>query len=288
MALRMKNQLLLASLFTVSAVTSAQAAPSVEFGGVVEVSVSKAGSAEAQSKVDTVELAITGKVSEQVSAEVVLLDEDLGSDDHTGLAVDTAIISLATAAGNVSLGKMKVPFTTGETNMVTDSAALEEPVGYGVALSGALQTVEYTIYVADPDKDYTGAADQAVDAFGDVAGLNINIPLMESVSLNGSFISLNGNHSWSGALLASRGHTSLIVEATSMDGEAKSRSNVELAYDLGFGTAALAVQEAGDGTDYVLAGFSTEIYQNTSLNLEANNNTTADEITYTAQVAVEF
>lgn len=284
------NQAVLAAFMSGLAVTGAQAESKVSVSGLVEASVSKADSADAQFAVDTVELVVSAAVSENVSAEVVLLSEDIGTEDESEseFGIDTAVITLATQIGDVSAGKMIVPFTTGETNFITDSQTLEEPVGYGVALSGTVNQFGYTLYVADPDNDYTGAADQNAEAFGDVGGLSVTYEADDQFSLHGSVVSLNGNRSSSFAALVSVDALGVIAEATNIDGEDKMRLNTEVSYAFDFGTAFVAAQQAGDGDVYRMLGYMTEIYENTTFKLEYNLNATDDEASYAAQIGVEF
>ena len=115
-------------------------------GGLIEASITSAddhdpATKNRQAQVDTVELSALVTFNENVSAEIVLLSEDIGSDDETDFAVDTALIYMNTGFGQVSAGKLTVPFTTGETNMIEDSATLIEPVGVGLSLSDAFNVL---------------------------------------------------------------------------------------------------------------------------------------------------
>ncbi len=303
MKLKTIHQLMQASLITAVASTAAYAEPKIEFGGVVEASITSSddndsSTKDTQAKVDTVELAITATMNDKVSAEVVLLSEDIGTDDETAFAVDSALINMETAVGTVSAGKFTVPFTTGETNMIEDSATLVEPVGVGIALSGAIDALEYTLYAADPMKDDAADindkayANESALGFGDLAGVNVNIAFNDNLAFNGSYVSLDGKTGTSGALIGSMGDFGLILEATNTDIADETRSNIELSYDVGMGTLAAAMQKNADGDSINSVGFSSEIYESTALNLvysvtdpkAAGDNTTA----VAAQLAYEF
>jgi len=263
-----------ASLALALSAPHAYAAPEIEFSGVVEASIAQVEDEDAQAQVDTVELAIASKFNEKVSAEIVLLSEDIGSDDETEFAVDSALINFSTQLGDISLGKFTVPFSVGETHMIEDSATLVEPVGYGISFAGSAGIVDYQVYAADPAKDDTADitgndyADEAALAFGDLAGVNLSVALTDSVQLNGSYVSIDDKVATSALLAASFGEFGVIAEATDVEDEDKTRTNVELSYDFGLALVAAGVQQDGEGNDIKSVGLVSEVYENTTVKMQ--------------------
>ena len=198
--------------------------------------------------------------NENVSAEIVLLSEDIGSDDETDFAVDTALIYMNTGFGQVSAGKLTVPFTTGETNMIEDSATLIEPVGVGLSLSDAFNGFEYTVYAADPNKDDVADLNdntfdkQTALGFGDLAGVSLNFALNDNLAFNASYARLDGESGKSGAIIGSIGNFGFILEATSTDISDNTRSNIEVSYNLGMGLIAASMQQDAEENDFNLSG----------------------------------
>ena len=246
----------------------------IEFSGLIEASVSKADGEDSQSAIDTLELGISAQFNDQVSAEIILLQEDINTDDQTDFEVDTALIHMDTGFGTLSAGKFIAPFTTGETNMIEDSTTLVEPAGVGLSFSGEVDMVEYSIYAVDPAKDDTTDitgntyADEAALGFGDLAGINVNVAFTDEVTFNGSYAKIDDKTGTSGALIGSFGELGIILETTKIEDEDKARSNVEVSYDLGFGVVAAALQKDADDVDYRSVGFSKDVYENTNLNLQ--------------------
>lgn len=277
MNLKPVNQFVKSGLLAaaVAAPLAAQAeTPKVEFAGLIEASISKSDGQDSQAAVDTVELAIGAQINDSISAEVVLLQEDINTDDQTDLEVDTALINMQTQLGTVSVGKFTVPFTTGETNMIEDATTLVEPAGVGVAFSGEMDMVEYTLYSIDPAKDDTEEitgntyADSNELGFGDVAGINVNIAFNDNIAFNGSYAKLDDKSGTSGALVGSFGDFGLILETTKIQDEDKARSNIEASYDLEVGTVAVSLQKDADDVDYRSLGYSVDVYENTNLNIQ--------------------
>lgn len=295
MKLKNINQLVKASFISTLVSTSAYAEPTLELSGLVEMSIAKAESDnKTQAAVDTVELAITAAMNDSISAEIVLLQEDMNTDDQTDFEVDTAFIHMETGLGTVSAGKFTVPFTTGETNMIEDPTTLIEPAGVGLVLSGAAGFVEYSLYTIDPAKDDTADitgnayADQGELGFGDVAGMNVNVPFNDDIALNASYAKIDDKTGASAALVASMGGFGVILEGTSIEGEDENRTNIEVSYDLGMGTLAASVQKDGEGNEFRSLGFSTDIYENTALNFQYMNDDSANENAMSAMLAYQF
>ena len=246
----------------------------IEFSGLIEASVSKTDGEDSQSAVDTLELGISAQFNDQVSAEIILLQEDINTDDQTDFEVHTALIHMDTGFGTLSAGKFTAPFTTGETNMIEDSTTLVEPAGVGLSFSGEVDMVEYPIYAVDPVKDDTTDitgntyADEAALGFGDLAGINVNVAFTDEVAFNGSYAKIDDKTGTSGALICSFGELGIILETTKIEDEDKAHSNVEVSYDLGFGVVAAALQKDADDVDYHSVGFSKDVYENTNLNLQ--------------------
>lgn len=285
-------------LFTLSAVmaTPVYADIKIEFSGLIEASISKVEGEDTQSAVDTIELGINVQINENVSGEIVLLQEDINTDDQTDFEVDTALIHLESQFGIFSAGKFTVPFTTGETNMIEDSTTLVEPVGVGVSFSGAVGIVEYSVYVLDPafedTADITGNSlpDESATAFGDLLGVNVNVGFTDNIAFNASYAKIDDKTGVSGALIGFMGDFGLILEATKIEDEDKTRSNIEASYSLGFGTFAASLQKDGEGVDYRTIGFNRDIFKNTNLNIQYiqmdDDGTNSD--TVAAMLAFEF
>ena len=94
--------------------------------GLVEVEYSASDDYEGEYSSDialaTVELGIDAELSDKVSAHVLLLHED---DDTESVEVDEAILSISHKNFLLNAGRMYVPFGQFETNMVSDTLALE-------------------------------------------------------------------------------------------------------------------------------------------------------------------
>jgi hypothetical protein len=116
-----KRNLVMAMTAAMAMNGAAQAEPTIEIGGVIEV---EAVSAESSSDiaVATAELGINAQITDKVSAALVLLHEE----DDTPFGVDAATITLnATEALAVTAGQTVVPFGLFESNMISDPLALE-------------------------------------------------------------------------------------------------------------------------------------------------------------------
>lgn len=268
------KQLSYASILAACSVTLAHAAPEVEFNGVLEASIKKEKGEGTNAQIDTAEIGVVSKFNETVSAEIVLLSEDIGSDDETDFEVDTALIHFDTGFGVASAGKFTVPFTTGETSLIEDSLTLVEPVGYGVSFGGDLNGIEYQIYAADPAKEdmndilgstYTSESDLT---FGDLMGASVRFSLMDNLDFNASYARMDGKNGVSAAFIGSMNDFGFIVEATDIKDEDKTRANIEASYDIGFGSVIASMQRDGAGDGLNSIGFVASVYDNTELKFQ--------------------
>jgi hypothetical protein len=297
------KSVLFSALFASASLAQAQTVtlPEVTFGGLLETSIQHED-ADGVSKgentqfvLDTVEIALGAHINEHVFGEVVLLQEDIGTDDKTDFEVDTALIGLNTGSGTLIAGKMIVPFTTGETQMISDSLTLVEPNGNGLGFDTQLGPLEVSAYVVDPDNgyindDYYGdtSLDQGELGWGDLAGLNAYWPVNDSLAFNGSYAKIDGDNAYSGAAFLTVNQFGLIAEGTDLEVEDHTRYNIEAFYESNVGTFSVAGQRDGENQDYVFVGYNKEIYTNTTFLLEFNQNTDTDDKMYQAMLAVEF
>lgn len=294
---------LVAALLATAPLTQAQTAtlPETTFGGLLETSIQHEDAdgvekgENTQFVLDTVEIALGAQVNEHVFGEVVLLQEDIGTDDKTDFEVDTALIGLNTGMGTLTAGKMIVPFTTGETQMISDSMTLVEPNGNGLGFDTQLGPLEVSTYVVDPDngyinEDYDGdtSLEQGELGWGDLAGINAYWPVNEYLAFNGSYAKIDDDNAYSGAAFLNVNNFGLIAEGTDLEVEDHTRYNVEAFYESNLGTFSVAGQRDGEDQDSILVGYNKEIYTNTHFLLEYNQNTDTDDKLYQAMLAVEF
>ncbi|KUJ72565.1 hypothetical protein [Thiomicrospira sp. WB1] len=294
---------LFSALFATAPLSQAQSVtlPEISFGGLLETSIQHedANGVEkgenTQFVLDTVEIALGAHINDQIFGEVVLLQEDIGTDDKTDFEVDTALIGLATGYGTLTAGKMIVPFTTGETQMISDSLTLVEPNGNGIGFDTQLGPLEVSAYVVDPDNgyindDYYGNTnlDQSELGWGDLSGVNAYWPVNDYLAFNGSYAKIDDDNAYSGAAFLSVNQFGLIAEGTDLDVEDHTRYNIEAFYESNVGTFSVAGQRDGENQDYILVGYNKEIYTNTHFLLEYNQNTDTDDKLYQAMLAVEF
>ena len=294
---------LVAALLATAPLTQAQTTtlPETTFGGLLETSIQHEDAdgvekgENTQFVLDTVEIALGAQVNEHVFGEVVLLQEDIGTDDKTDFEVDTALIGLNTGMGTLTAGKMIVPFTTGETQMISDSMTLVEPNGNGLGFDTQLGPLEVSTYVVDPDngyinEDYDGdtSLEQGELGWGDLAGINAYWPVNEYLAFNGSYAKIDDDNAYSGAAFLNVNNFGLIAEGTDLEVEDHTRYNVEAFYESNLGTFSVAGQRDGEDQDSILVGYNKEIYTNTHFLLEYNQNTDTDDKLYQAMLAVEF
>jgi len=300
---RFLKSALLTALFSTAPLAQAQTVtlPEITFGGLLETSIQHEDAdgvekgENTQFVLDTVEIALGAQVNEHVFGEVVLLQEDIGTDDKTDFEVDTAIIGLSTGYGTLTAGKMIVPFTTGETQMISDSLTLVEPNGNGLGFDTQLGPLEVSAYVVDPDngyinEDYYGntSMDQGELGWGDLSGVNAYWPVNEYLAFNGSYAKIDDDNAYSGAAFLNVNNFGLIAEGTDLEVEDHTRYNVEAFYASDFGTFSVAGQRDGNDEDYLFVGYNKEIYTNTTFLLEYNQNNETDDKMYQAMLAVEF
>lgn len=288
------KQLTYASILAACSVTLVHAAPELEFSGELEASVKKEKGEGTQAQIDKVEIGINSKFNETVSADVVLLAEDLGTDDEIKI-VETALINFNTGFGVASVGKFKVPFTSDETNLIEDSVTFLEPIGYGVSFSGDLNGIGYQVYAADPAyediNDIIGSshASESDLKFGDLMGVSINFPLAENVDLNTSYARMDGKNGLSASLNAAMGDFGLLLEATDIKDEDKTRHNIEASYNVGFGAVIAATQQDGEGDKWNSVGFVADVYESTELKFQYMKKNPKDSSeTKTDSVAVQL
>lgn len=278
--------------------TKSPVTDNISFSGLVEVEGS-AGEFDNESYSDlvvaTVELGMSAKINDKVSADVVLLYEE----DDTELDVDVATINIDKLVGpvNLTLGKMYVPFGRYETALVNDTLPLElGETNKTAALfgfeQGAFSAGAY-IFDGDADReehaenygltisftqdnlgfglDYISALTES-DSLADPDTLNEWDDSAPAFSLSGS-IAL-GDIKLLGEYLTA---TSELVPAGAADGIEPSAFQLEA--DLGLElngqsfTFAVAYQQTDDAATFLpeerlSLGCSTDLYENVSLGIE--------------------
>ncbi|QCU90078.1 hypothetical protein [Thiomicrorhabdus sediminis] len=264
---------------------NAYAIEDIQVNGLIEASLSQVESNDAQGAIDTVEIGFLAKINNTFDAELVLLDESLGTDAHTGVGIDRAVINANLGAGVLSLGKMTVPFTMGDSFMISDPVTLEEPVGVGAQFSGSLNNLAYSIYTTTPDNDYTQTGD---NQFGDLYGVSLDYVPADNALFHASWVSVDGETSFSAGVEAGISQFVIMSQYTNMAGEVEPRLSSEMAYDFGFMTAAAGIQRGGDAKRYRLFGLSQQFSDNFEGKFEYLDNVDDSETTYTMQVAYSF
>jgi hypothetical protein len=117
--------------------------------------------------VPTVELGIETTFSDQVSASIVLLSEDIGSAEQTDVTVDQAIVNLALGKATVTVGQTYIPFGSFETGVISDPLTLElaetaeTVIMYGREMESGLS---YSVYAFNGDVEL--ATEDEINDFG--------------------------------------------------------------------------------------------------------------------------
>ena len=257
----------------------------VTMSGVVEVSISQFEHDAVVAAIDTLELTFGAQLADNIDAELVLLDEALGTSDHTGVAVDRAVVNFTTDMGVITAGKMTVPFASDNTNMISDSVTLEEPVGYGVVFANSFANLVYSVYATTPDNDYTQTGD---NNFADLSGMNVGYRFNDYSNIDASVVSVDGKTSTAFAFAGNAGKVGVIAQMTNMYGEAQPRANVEISYSVGYGTFAIAAQRDAASKEIWLYGFSADVTKDLTANVEYKENVSDQETTFTMQLAYNF
>ena len=154
-----KHLPLISALAIMTASTSAYAElKNFNVSGLVETEVSFTNSDSngdsSDIAVPTVELAIETTFSEQVSANIVLLAEDIGTADQTDVTVDEATLSLPLGGATLTIGQTTVPFGSYESSGISDPLTLtlgetaETVIMYGREMESGLS---YSAYVFSGD-----------------------------------------------------------------------------------------------------------------------------------------
>ena len=149
----------ISALAIMAASTSAYAElKNFNVSGVVETEVSFTNSDTngdtSDITVPTVELAIETTFSEQVSASIVLLAEDIGTAGQTDVTVDEATLSLPLGGATLTIGQTTVPFGSYESSGISDPLTLtlgetaETVIMYGREMESGLS---YSVYIFSGD-----------------------------------------------------------------------------------------------------------------------------------------
>jgi len=271
----------------------------LEIGGVLEVELGYSGGGNesvSDITVATVEFDLTAEISEQVSAEVILLHEE----GDTDFSVDGATLNFNFGSRSVTLGHLVVPFGMFETNLVNDTLALElgETAETAVIVVG-METgaVSGSVYLFNGEQD-EGDHDTLTNfgfsvAYGNddyVVGVDYlsNIAdsdtLQEIADLGESApagMSLHGAASFGSITVVAEFMTALNdfdgadVDGNVLIGITPSAMHIELAYNVGRWTYATAYQMTDEAIFFpesrLSIGGSTEISKSTGLAIELWN-----------------
>lgn len=293
------NSVLCASMLYACTSTFAYAAPEVEFNGLFEASLTKVESETSQGKIDKIEFGVDVKFNDVFSVEIGVQNEEVGTDEVTGFFVETALLHLDSEFGTLSAGKLRVPFSMDEKLLIEESTTHVDLLGMGLSFTGALGPIEYQVYVVEPTKDeleeVTGNAYARSSelSFGDLKGVNLNIDLTESITFNTSYATIDNTRGISGTLTGSFSKFGWLLEATDIEGEETTRTNIEGHYKAGFGVLIASLQTDGDEREIKSLGFVTEVYENTHFKVQVQNVSPqqTDEVAYNSiagQLTYEF
>ena len=164
------------------------AVPAIDLSAVIEIEAAHTspytGESSSDISVATVELGLSGRVNEQISAEVVLLHEE--DDEDTNFEVDVATVNYAPKNNNWSFtaGQSYVPFGSFESNMVSDPFTLvmgetSESVLQANFESGNLGTA---FYLFNGSNKKNAGKDDRVDNYG----INLSYNSEGDVNFTGS------------------------------------------------------------------------------------------------------
>ena len=162
---------LISTLAILTASTAAQAElKNFDVSGLVEAEVSFSNSDtngdSSNISIPTVELAIETTFSEQVSASIVLLADDIGTADQTDVTVDEAFLSLPLGGATLTIGQTTVPFGSFESSGISDPLTLtlgetaETAIIYGREMESGLS---YSVYAFNGDTRDSAAKDEIDD-----------------------------------------------------------------------------------------------------------------------------
>ena len=169
-----KHLPLISALAIMAASTSAYAElKNFNVSGAVETAVSFVNSDTngdtSDISVPTVELAIETTFSEQVSASIVLLAEDIGTAGQTDVTVDEATLSLPLGGATLTIGQTTVPFGSFESSGISDPLTLtlgetaETVIMYGREMESGLS---YSVYIFSGDTLATPPAEKKINDMG--------------------------------------------------------------------------------------------------------------------------
>ena len=169
-----KHLPLISALAIMAASTSAYAElKNFNVSGAVETAVSFVNSDTngdtSDISVPTVELAIETTFSEQVSASIVLLAEDIGTAGQTDVTVDEATLSLPIGGATLTIGQTTVPFGSFESSGISDPLTLtlgetaETVIMYGREMESGLS---YSVYIFSGDTLATPPAEKKINDMG--------------------------------------------------------------------------------------------------------------------------
>ncbi len=96
----------------------------IEFSGLIEVGFEE-NRAQGEALVETVELGITANLTQDLSANLVLLSEADENGDLTDVSIDEATLNGNINGVDFTVGKLTAPFGAYETAMISDPAGLD-------------------------------------------------------------------------------------------------------------------------------------------------------------------
>lgn len=312
--MKLRNKMLLGALPTMIAFgVNAEDIGSIQVGGLLEAELGFVSDFDETDSSDvtlaTFELGIESQVSEKVSASVLLLHEE---DEPDSVILDEGIITVSlTDQAYLSAGRMYVPFGAFETNLVSDPLTLEvgETNESAILVGFESDSIYSSVYMFNGDTitvDGGTEDDDTVEHFGASFGY-----MMESDSFGVDYIS-NAVDTDSLQELAPQvadyvsgiavhaivtsGELSVIAEHVQVDqldevdyegdGASITATNLELAYGLDWGTAAIAYQSTAEALALelpetsILIGVSHDIDEATTITVEyAMHEDYADDVT---------
>ena len=149
--------------------TTVMAEPTLEFSGAMEIEVNTGFDHTAAKNSDialaTVELGLDAKISENVSAHLLVLHED---DDTDPPVIDEGYISLTKDNMFLNAGRMYVPFGKFDSHMVSDPLTLEiaETQESAILAGYTINGLSASLYIFNGDADQTGDDGDVIDDFG--------------------------------------------------------------------------------------------------------------------------
>ena len=170
----MKKNVSLAALMVVALVTvNPSSYAEMSLSGLIEVEGfvmdSDANDKSSDVVVSTVEVGIDAPLNEAVDVSIVLLAEDIGTDEQTDVGIDQAMVNLSVGNGVVTAGLVYVPFGGFQSAALTDPLTLtlaetaETSLMYGIESDSGFV---FQAYVFNGDVDDAGGENNEINDGG--------------------------------------------------------------------------------------------------------------------------